>query len=199
MQTVSLCPLTGFNRLLQDAFSDGARHGNHDAYIPQICRGQRLLDKGGPESAHGKGVPWVFGSKCWTRPKSQSALPLFSHSSPVGPLLGNVSFVYLVDRVRIAQGQQRGKRLRPCPQSAGGNIHTHWNNMRKKVFPQAVMGQRMLLLRAIALMTDAPHSCHLPLETTWISSCVGELQVDPESHLCKAWTLLENSAVLKSS
>lgn len=101
-----------------------------------------------------------------TRPKSQSALPLSSHPSPVGPLLGNVSFVYLVDSVRIAQGQQRGKRLRPCPQSAGGNIHTHWNNMRTRVFPQAVMGQRMLLLRAIALMTDAPHSRHLPLETT---------------------------------
>lgn len=43
-----------------------------------------------------------------TRHKSQSALPLFSHPFPVGPLLGNVSFVYLVDSVRIALGQQSG-------------------------------------------------------------------------------------------
>ncbi|KAL6030364.1 hypothetical protein STEG23_034369 [Scotinomys teguina] len=82
----------GFHRPLQDAVSDGARHGNHDAYISQICGGQRLLNKGGPESAHGKGVPWLLGRS----------------------LIGSVSFVHLVDSIRISQGQQSGKDSTPA-------------------------------------------------------------------------------------
>lgn len=82
-----------FRQTLQNAIPNGARHGNHDAYVSQVCRRQRPLDKGGPESAHGTGVPWVFGkskgpSGCGQNnegpgpvPRWQSGLPELSITS----------------------------------------------------------------------------------------------------------------------
>ena len=37
MYIVSFHPLIGFNRLHQNAISNGTRHGNHDVHISQIC------------------------------------------------------------------------------------------------------------------------------------------------------------------
>lgn len=58
----------------QDALAAGARHGDFDVHLPQIRRGQRAPGQGGPQAAHGQGVPRIPGEPAGSpRPGSHPA------------------------------------------------------------------------------------------------------------------------------
>lgn len=117
-------------------------------------------------------------------------------SIPVGSPLGSVSFIYLVDSARIAQGQQSGK----------GPTPVLWLQMKISTPTGTTRGKRLFTrvswikvphLRSLTLMTVVSHSCHMPLEQLESPLCVGvSFVLTLEPHSCKARALLGNFPLL---